>query len=905
VTQSAERYPVHTTCPYCGVGCGVLADVRADGTVDIRGDPEHPANFGRLCSKGSALAETIGLEGRLLHPEIYGQRAGWDAALDLVAANFSRTIVEHGPDAVAFYVSGQLLTEDYYVANKLMKGFIGSANIDTNSRLCMSSPVAGHRRAFGSDTVPGTYEDLELADLVVLVGSNLAWCHPILYQRLAAAKQTRPEMRVVTIDPRRTMTAEIADIHLAIRADGDVALFNGLLAWLHEHGAIDRDYVGNYTSGLEKTLAAAQATDLDAVAELTGLARDELASFYGLFTHTEKTVTVYSQGVNQSSSGTDKVNAIINCHLATGRIGRPGAGPFSVTGQPNAMGGREVGGLATTLAAHMDIENPFHRDIVKRFWQAPRIAEKPGLKAVEMFRAAADGRIKALWIMATNPVDSLPEANLVESALKMCPFVVVSDIVAATDTVRHAHVKLPAAGWGEKSGTVTNSERRISRQRPFLALPGEARPDWAIVCDVANRMGFGPAFTYRSPAEIFAEHAALSAFENDGARDFDIGAYAGIDAAAFHTMAPFQWPRPGSDAPIRTRFFGKGGFFTPDRKGRFVPVVTGNGKRTNPNFPLVLNTGRVRDHWHTMTRTGKSSRLSQHFAEPFVDIHPADAASRGINDADIVRVETAAGTILVRARLATQQARGSIFVPMHWNDQFAAQARVDSLVPALTDPYSGQPASKHVAARIARFDAHYYGFAVLRERPAIIDVAYWALAKCTGGWRVELAFSQASRDWGRLARSLFGQTDTADIIVYHDSAAEHHRFACFEANRIIGALFIATEPITVSRNWAIDRLNAEFRDQRARTAIIAGRPDAGTIDHGATVCSCFGIGVNQIAAAAREGFNTVESIGQALQAGTSCGSCRSEIKRIVDAHHFHAIAHPPHMGKAQYLDLPK
>ncbi|MER8577060.1 molybdopterin-dependent oxidoreductase, partial [Mesorhizobium sp. M1374] len=512
--------------------------------------PDHPANFGRLCSKGSALAETIDLDGRLLHPEIHGRRAGWDEALDLVASTFSQTIAEHGPDSVAFYVSGQLLTEDYYVANKLMKGFIGSANIDTNSRLCMASSVAGHRRAFGADTVPGTYEDLELSDLIVLVGSNLAWCHPVLYQRIAAAREKRPEMKIVLIDPRRTMTADIADMHLAIAPDGDVALFTGLLAYLGQHNALDRAYITAHTTGFGQALFAASALDLAGTAAATGLSEDELGRFYGLFAATAKTVTVYSQGVNQSSSGTDKVNAIINCHLATGRIGKPGAGPFSVTGQPNAMGGREVGGMANMLAAHMEIENPEHRDRVQRFWNAPTIAQKPGLKAVEMFQALADGRIKALWIMATNPVDSMPDADAVEAAIMACPFVVVSDVLSQTDTVRHAHVRLPAAAWGEKDGTVTNSERRISRQRAFLPVPGEARPDWRIVAEVGKRMGFGEAFSYAAPAEVFAEHAALSGFENDGARDFDIGAYVGVDAEGYEALEPFQWPAPSQGTPL-------------------------------------------------------------------------------------------------------------------------------------------------------------------------------------------------------------------------------------------------------------------------------------------------------------------------------------------------------------------
>ncbi len=875
--------PVKTTCPYCGVGCGVLAKVAPDGKAIVRGDPEHPANLGRLCSKGAALAETLGRDGRLLHPEIDGLEAGWDEALDLVAAKFSQAIAEHGPDSVAFYVSGQLLTEDYYVANKLMKGFIGSANIDTNSRLCMASSVAGHRRAFGSDTVPGTYRDIELADLVVLVGSNLAWCHPVLYQRLAAAKEARPGMRVVLIDPRRTMTAEIADFTLPVASDSDVALFSGLLAHLAATDRIDHDYVAKHTRGLDETLAAAGPLDLPAIAARTGLAAEDLAAFYTLFAETEKAVTIFSQGVNQSACGTDKVNAIINCHLATGRIGRPGMGPFSVTGQPNAMGGREVGGLANMLAAHMEIENPAHRARVRRFWRSPKIAGKPGLKAIDMFRAVADGRIKALWIMATNPADSMPDAGVVERALRDCPFLVVSDVIGDTDTARHAKVKLPAAAWGEKDGTVTNSERCVSRQRPFVGAPGHAQPDWWILCQVAKRMGFADAFSYASPAEIFAEHAALSAFENDGERDFDIGAFAGIDGGGFDRIEPFQWPRAKPGAPAETRFFAGGGFFHQDRKARIVPVRPVPAGEKDTAFPFILNTGRVRDHWHTMTRTGKSVRLSQHLAEPFAEIHPGDARASGIADADIVRVSTTRGSILARAYVSDRQSPGSVFVPMHWTDQYASNARIDTLIPSVTDPHSGQPALKHVPMRIERFAAAKYGFAVLAERPPTLDCAYWAIARCEGGFRLELAFAE-ERDWGNVAASLFAAPSGAETLAYRDRATGRHRFACFAGDRLIGSLFLGAEPVSVSRAWACDQLIAQHADIRARLAVIAGRPSLGAIDRGAILCSCFGIGTNEIANAVADGCLSVAEVGEALGAGTNCGSCRAEISRLIERH---------------------
>lgn len=868
---------IKTTCPYCGVGCGVIADVQPGGEVSVRGDPEHPANFGRLCSKGAALAETIGLEDRLLYPQLRGERTDWSSALDLVVAKFTEAIRDHGPDSVAFYVSGQLLTEDYYVANKLMKGFIGSANIDTNSRLCMASSVAGHKRAFGSDTVPGCYEDLELANLIVLVGSNLAWCHPVLYQRIVTAKERRPGMKVVLIDPRRTATADIADLHLAIKPDGDVPLFLGLLRFLVSSGAIDRKYVGRHTIGFDEAVRCADALDLYGIVRRTGLSASAVASFFELFAKTDQTVTVYSQGVNQSAVGTDKVNAIINCHLATGRIGRPGMGPFSVTGQPNAMGGREVGGLANMLAAHMNIEDPVHRHRVQQFWTSPTIATKPGLKAVDMFRAVADGRIKALWVMATNPAVSMPDADGVAAAIRDCPFVVVSDVTAATDTAKVAHVVLPAAAWGEKSGTVTNSERRISRQRSFLRMPGDARPDWWIICEVARRMGWGEAFAYTDPAAIFAEHAALSAFENDDARDFDIGSCADIDADRYDDMLPFQWPSGAGRAPAQ-RVFSDGCFSMPDGRARFVAVEAPSRACGTAGFALTLNTGRLRDQWHTMTRTGKSARLSQHYAEPFVEIHPEDAARAHINDADLVRVSTGLGAILVRALVTPRQQIGSVFVPMHWSDENAARARVDALVAGVTDPISGQPALKNVPARIERFVAATYGFAVLKRRPAGLNSAYWAIAKCHGGWRVELAFATNLDDWPGFVRTLAGGSDIAH---YCDRQTGRMRFACYENGALSGVVFLAPEPVAVSREWAISQIAAPDVAPPRRNAVLAGRPGAGAIDRGASVCACFGVGANEIAAAVGRGCATVAAVGAATGAGTNCGSCRAEIRNII------------------------
>ncbi|KTQ98680.1 nitrate reductase [Aureimonas ureilytica] len=884
MTQSFDTpQATRTTCPYCGVGCGVLASPQPDGTVAISGDPDHPANFGRLCSKGSALAETLIPDRRLLHPEIAGERVSWDAALGHVAERFAETIARKGPDAVAFYVSGQILTEDYYVANKLMKGFIGSANIDTNSRLCMSSSVAGHVRAFGSDTVPNTYEDLEAADLLVLVGSNLAWCHPVLFQRVLAAKAARPSMKLVTIDPRRTVTAAESDLHLPIRSDGDTALFLGLLAHLGETGRIDRAFVEAHTQGFDAALdAALPYGDLARLAAETGLDEPALRRFFALFAETERTVTVYSQGVNQSAGGTDKVNAILNCHLATGRIGREGCGPFSVTGQPNAMGGREVGGLANQLAAHMAIGNPAHEDIVSRFWNAPALPAKSGLKAVDLFRAVHEGRVEAIWIMGTNPVDSLPEADLVRQALARCPFVVVSDVVRDTDTVPYAHVLLPSAAWGEKAGTVTNSERRISRQRAFLPAPGEAKADWWQMAEVGRRMGHEAAFSFEGAAAIFREHAALSAFENEGTRDFDLSGLATLDEPAYEALTPVQWP-VAADGTSKRRFFADGRFFTPNGKARFLLVAPAAAPATSPERPFVLNTGRIRDQWHTMTRTGRSARLSAHLAEPFCELHPDDAARIRVSEADLVTVETDHGSVILRALLTDRVSPGTLFAPMHWTEQFSGAARINALVPARTDPVSGQPASKAAPAALQRFEAAWHGFAVSLHEPEPAGSAYWAGARASGGWRMELAGTAKVDNTEAFARQVLGLPETAELLHYADRAG-HHRFAAFEGGRFLGALWLSPEPVAVSRAYAVSCLSGAPMESATRFRLLAGRPGTDRPDPGALVCSCFGVGANDIRRAIREkNCTSVSAIGRDLKAGTNCGSCRTELQGLIDA----------------------
>ena len=714
---------VRTTCAYCGVGCGIRATRTGKREVRIEGDPEHPANAGRLCSKGTHLGETVGLEGRLLHPMIGKRRASWDKALDLVAKRFRQTIAEHGPDSVAFYVSGQLLTEDYYVANKLMKGFIGSANIDTNSRLCMSSAVVGHIRAFGEDVVPASYGDLDQADLIVLIGSNTAWCHPIVYQRIQAARVARGT-KLVVIDPRRTETAGEADLHLAIRPGSDVALMNGLLGHCRDHGLIDQGYLSQHVSVPDDFwIALGEGSDLWSVARTCDVSPADLRRFYDLFAANPRTVTLFSQGINQSLVGTDQVNAILNLHLATGRIGKPGAAPFSITGQPNAMGGREVGGLASALAAHMDFA-PENVTRVGRFWAAPRMARKPGLKAVDLFRQIGEGRVKALWVMATNPAVSMPDAGRVRESLASCPFVVVSDVIADTDTTAHAHVRLPAAAWGEKDGTVTNSERTISRQRPFFPLPGEAKPDWWIVAQVGRRMGWKTAFSYESPADVWREHCRLSIYENEGQRLFALPGHAGMANAAYEAMEPFRW---GGEP------FANGSFPTPDGRARLVTVKQRERENALPKWPMTLNTGRYRDHWHTMTRTGLAPKLARHRDEPRVEIHPDDAAELAITAGGIARVSTPQGDSIYRVELNQGQRRGEAFVPIHWTDHNASGGRTGLLPRPLVDPHSGQPGFKSTPARIEPVSTAWRGFLLLNRDLETIPRCLWAVRVATRG----------------------------------------------------------------------------------------------------------------------------------------------------------------------------
>ena len=895
-----------TTCPYCGVGCGVQMP---KDLSKVSGLKSHPSSLGKLCVKGSSLHETLSIQGRLLNPKVHGQDSDWEHALTTVANKIQQVVKDHGPNAIAFYGSGQLLTEDYYVANKLMKGFIGSANMDTNSRLCMSSAVSAYKRAFGSDTVPVCYDDIEATNLLIIIGANPAWAHPILYQRMVAAKKNNPHLKVVVIDPRKTASCDIADLHLPIRSGSDAYLFNGLLTYLANNGHCDQDYIDRYTDGFEHAVQQAKAdcssssapfnnNSLADIARVCDVPEVDIAQLFNWFSQTEKTLSFYSQGINQSSSGTDKCNAIINCHLATGRIGQPGAGPFSITGQPNAMGGREVGGLSNQLACRMHFEKPEDVDRLTRYWNAPNIATENGLKAVDMFDAVERGDIKFIWIMSTNPLVSMPEADRLKAALLKCEMVVVSDCLEKTDTTAVADVLLPAASWGEKNGTVTNSERRISRQRNFMPAMGNAKPDWWIISQVARKLGHTDAFNYQHPYQIFNEHAGLSAFENGyenfPARDFDISGLANLDERTYNDLQPIQWPVNKKYPHGRQRFFADGKFFTDNQRAQFVGLSARlPAAKTTPELPLIMNTGRIRDQWHTMTRTGKTDRLLQHIPEPFVDIHPDDATQYALQQDDLAVINNDNGKIIVRVKITKSQTHGNIFVPMHWTSEFASKGRMGVLVNSITCPLSGQPENKHTPVAIKKYPSQWFGFLMLSEQPKALSSIcdYWAHVpfdinnheednlnspqghyyELSGKQNITLAYQELKR-----------LLPDGEALIFTDVGSGTHRIAIVKDNRLLASLFISPQFDLPNRRWLSQIFNSQKLTDFQRRALLAGREGSAASDPGTIICSCFQIGDKQIKAAIEAGINNTDQLGEQLKCGTNCGSCVPELKSLIE-----------------------
>lgn len=882
---------LQSTCPYCGVGCGI--DVLQTGGLqgklsELKGSPEHPANFGRLCVKGTHLLETIDNNQRLTTPLMGGEPVSWGTAVNSIATHLQRIIAEHGPDAIGIYGSGQLLTEDYYIANKLMKGFIGSANIDTNSRLCMSSAVVAYKRAFGEDIVPCNYDDLENTDLLVVVGSNAAWTHPVLYQRIERAKQRNPAMKVVTVDPRRTDTTTLADLHIGLRPGSDAALFNGLLHYLAENKGLDKAFIENSTQGIENALSAAESWSLSKVAETCDIAIDDVKQFYAWFCEQPKVISFFSMGINQSTTGVDKGNAIINCHLACGKIGKEGSGPFSITGQPNAMGGREVGGLSNMLAAHMDIENPTHHQIVQQFWQAPNLVTKPGLRAVDMFQAAADGKLKCLWIMATNPVASMPNRALVERALNNCELVIVSETAAKTDTLAFADIALPATGWSEKNGTVTNSERRISRQRGLLQPLGEAKHDWEIMCLVAKAMGFGEAFNFTHPADIFAEHCYLTNTQNDGSRALDLGPIAGLSISEYDNFKPVQWPLESTHRLGTKRLFSDGSFYTPDQKARLIAITPRlPEQQTSALYPYILNTGRVRDQWHTMTRTGVASRLFKHVDRPWLSIHPKDAQTLGVSEGQLVKLDAACAQdieVILPAKFDTKQRLGELFAPFHWSASWGSHCKVGALLNGANDQLSGQPELKHGAVKLTPLNLTSFGVIYgSNDTVAALQEAcfYWLQAPTAAAHCADVTDNRTPQQvLGALFPLLpkdaqwttFQSDEKVSVVVTRDGQLEL-------------LVLLADTAIAIPNDW-LDSLksSSEPLNPEQINSLLAQQPDEAFLK-GKLVCSCFNVRENTITEAISEGSHTVLALGNKLKCGTNCGSCKTELAGLIDRYH--------------------
>jgi assimilatory nitrate reductase catalytic subunit len=920
-----------STCPYCGVGCGVIIESEGAQITGVRGDPDHPANFGRLCTKGSTLHLTasapITRQTRLLRPMQRARRGeapqplGWDAALDEAAGRFAGIVQAHGPDAVGFYVSGQLLTEDYYVFNKLAKGLIGTNNIDTNSRLCMSSAVAGYKQTLGADAPPSCYDDLRHAQCLFIVGSNTAWAHPILFRRIEDAKAANPALKIVVADPRRTDTVEIADLFLPLQPGTDVMLFNGMLHLMLREGWIAADYIAAHTSGFETLKATVGDCTPETVARVCGLSIEQLFEAARLFATSPATLSLYCQGLNQSSSGTAKNAALINLHLATGQIGRAGAGPFSLTGQPNAMGGREVGGLANLLSAHRDLANPAHRAEVAALWGVPSVPAQPGKTAVEMFQAAADGEIRALWIACTNPAQSMPDQATVRRALERAEFVVVQEAFATTATCAYADLLLPATTWGEKEGTVTNSERRISRVRPAVPPAGEARHDWSIATEFARRLEarLGRAatlFPYENAESVWNEHR-----ESTRGRDLDI---TGLSWALLEHAGPQQWPLREGETAGRARLYEDGVFPTPDGRARFVDTVYRPlAEPREPRWPFSLNTGRLRDQWHGMSRTGNVGRLFGHVAEPAVQMNPQDMARRALREGDLVHLSSRRGSILLPARASEEIAPDQAFVAMHWGGEYLGGssstgtplAGINAVTTPAYCPISKQPELKHVPVKILKAELPWSLLAMawlpdddaLAARRALQALmAAFPFAACVpfsgaDGSRGGLLFRAAAHeapDDALLSRieGLLG-LQAPDTLRYADRRRGQRRAARL-ARRADGARLEAflLGGDTSAEAWIATVLREELPAQDYGRLLLSpgARAPVAVQSRGKPVCTCFNVTdlaiERQLRRCDGSPAERLAALQGALKCGTNCGSCLPELKRRVRSTPVEALA---------------
>lgn len=892
---------VKSTCCYCGVGCGVLIETE-NGTISgVRGDPDHPANRGRLCTKGATLALTAGATGRLSFPELRsqrgqpGQRIEWDAALDLAVDRFAETIRQHGPDSVAFYISGQLMTEDYYVFNKLAKGLIGTNNVDTNSRLCMSSAVAGYKQTLGADAPPCCYADIQAARVLLISGANPAVAHPIVYRYIEDARAANPDLKIIVIDPRRTETAEIADLYLPINPGSDIALYNGMLHVLIRDGLLDSHYIAAHTQGFEAVAEIVRSYTPSVVAGICGIAEPDLVQAARWFGQSSAALSLYCQGLNQSAHGTHNSASLIHLHLATGQIGKPGAGPFSLTGQPNAMGGREVGGMANLLSAHRDLGNPVHRAEVAALWGIPEVPAKPGKTAVELFKSLDAGEIKAVWIACTNPAHSMPNQAAVRQALSKAEYVVLQEAYAGTDTAEYADLLLPASAWGEKHGTVTNSERCISRVLPAVDAPGEARHDWEIVVNFAQRLAsklgtpeLGRLFPYANPEEIFNEHR-----ETTRGRDLDI---TGLSYAELDVAGPQQWPYPAGAQRGKQRLYEDGVFPTPDGKARFVPVEhQPTAEATSQEFPISLISGRMRDQWHGMTRTGTVPRLFNLEDEPELAMHPCDMRHRGLVSGDIVKLANARGETIVRVAERDGLKRGRAWMPMHWGSQFMNSPGANAVASEATDPYSKQPELKHAAVRVDKLDLPY-PLAVLRRcatqdearllldriRGLLADFPYAAVSLYGRSTPLVVlrAADRSALDDIRLALldRLFGLDSEEGAIVYEDASRQIAKKAIVRDGRLYGVR-LAGEAL--AQTWLKQAMAEDELDPSLVRLALApsSRPPVSVAPRN-IVCKCADVSDVQIQQALAQGKD-LPGLQQSLKCGTFCGSCVPDIKRMV------------------------
>ncbi|HHX8501735.1 TPA: nitrate reductase [Vibrio diabolicus] len=855
-----------TTCPYCGVGCGIEIS-----NNKIIGDALHPANSGSLCVKGVALAESLQMPSRLLYPKLREKEVSWQSVTDLIAQEIHQAKAEFGPDSVAMYVSGQLLTEDYYVANKLMKGYVGSANIDTNSRLCMSSAVAAHVRAFGEDVVPVNYDDIDKTELLIICGANTAWTHPVLFRRIQQARENNPNLKLVVIDPRETVTAQQADLHLPIKNDGDVSLFNGLLKFLIEQQCIDSEYINSHTDGFDAL--AEEVSDLRYdVTNLTssiGISEEKLTTFFQWFAQSPTAITLFCQGVNQAENGVDKGNAIINAHLATGKIAKSGCGPFSITGQPNAMGGREVGGLANQLAVH----RAFDADSIKQvqaFWDSPEIATKPGLKAVELFEAVERGEIKVLWIMATNPVVSLPDNQMVKRALEACPFVIVSDITAESDVAKYADVLLPAAGWGEKQGMVTNSERRLSRQRQFQTPPGEAKSDWWAISQVGQALcaleKTQNGFAFTSERAVFREYATMTGMNADSPLKLDLSQYANLTEQEYEEWVPTQW---GGERP-----FADGVYSHPDGKARFV-VTSESPTRLERIKGWWLNTGRQRDQWHTMTRTGHIAHLAASELEPTVYMNTLSATQNRLKAGQLTKLFQPTSNTGIYAKVAIDEGLGfqELFMSMHWAGRYGGESSVNAIINSAKDPISGQPAFKSSYVEVQDAAVKTYGMFIGTQFDSgkFLYSAFQAESNL-GIWRFAHDKRPKKQSFCRTEKSRRITIDIALgwLAVDYDLVGD--------VRIIRSVLVVSSEPIQTDYTNFTGLIGKPMELSQLLT-ITQSQSSA------KLVCSCFRVTDKQIHdAMEKQDCTSLTQLQNKLKCGTNCGSCVSQIKQMLDSH---------------------